>query len=728
MTTVIRYELDQDIAVWTFDHPGKSANTIDEAFLADLEACIARLKSEPGTRGAVITSAKRLFLAGADLKDLERAYDAAAQFTPGERFERVFRFSRLLRDLETCGKPVACAINGTAMGGGLEVALACHHRAVADLPDLVLGLPEVQIGLLPAGGGTQRLPRMIGIQAALPYLLEGRTLAPQAALAARVVDAVLPPADLLAHAKQWVRAAGDGAQPWDKKGFRMPGGAGAMDPRVVGVFVASNAMVHEKTAGNMPAPQAILSCVYEGSMLPMDTALRVESKYMTRLMMEGTARGMSRTLFINKTRCDKLARRPSGVPPTEHLKLGVLGSGLMGAGIAQVAARAGLEVALIDIDQAAAERGKAGIAKRLEAAVAKGRLTADKAAASLARVTPTADYGALRDAQLVVEAVFEDRDVKARVLAAAAGAIGADAVLASNTSTLPITGLAGYAKRPRNFIGLHFFSPVERMPLVEVIRGKKTSDATLARALDLVARLRKTPIVVNDSRGFFTSRFFGSYVSEGVAMVGEGIAPALIEGAARLLGMPVGPLAVQDEVGLDLAVSITRQTQADLGDAFQPGAAFPIVERLSTQLGRHGRKSGGGFYDYPEGGRKHLWEGLQDLWPPAAVQPDVAELRRRLLFIQLIEAIKCMQEGVLEDPGEGDVGAVFGVGFPAWTGGPFSHIDRLGAAAALKECERLAKRHGPRFKAPRLLREMAREGRRFHDAGTRSDDPRDNAA
>ena len=627
---------------------------------------------------------------------------------------KVFSLSRLLRKLETCVKPVACAINGTAMGGGLEIALACHQRFIADIPGLQIGLPEVQIGLLPAGGGTQRLSRMLGIQAAMPYLLEGKALDPQAALAARVVDAVVPPGEIVERAKQWIRSSPDFVKPWDKKDFRMPGGAGPMDPRVAGLLVVSNALVHEKTADNLPAPQAILSCLYEGPLLPMDLALRLECKYMTRLVIDGTTRNMVRTLFINKSKCEKLYRRPAEVPVTQFGKIGVMGSGLMGAGIAQVAARAGIEVVLMDVDLAAAERGKAGIAKRLNDSVTKGRLAADKAERTLALITPSSDYAALRGAQLVVEAVFEDRNIKSKVIGAVDEILGPNAVLASNTSTLPISGLASYSKRAKNFIGLHFFSPVDRMPLVEIIRGKKTSDATLARALDFVQRLRKTPIVVNDSRGFFTSRFFGSYVNEGIAMVGEGVAPALIENTARMLGMPVGPLAVQDEVGLDLAVSVTRQTKADLGDAWQPGTSYPIVEKLSAGLGRHGRKSGGGFYDYPQGGKKQLWSGLSDIWRARDPQPEVGEVRRRMLYIQLIEAIKCMQEGVLEYAADGDVGAVFGVGFPAYTGGPFSYVDHLGAARVLRECNELAKRYGERFKAPRLLREMARDGKRFY--------------
>jgi 3-hydroxyacyl-CoA dehydrogenase/enoyl-CoA hydratase/3-hydroxybutyryl-CoA epimerase len=714
MTSVIRYELDHDIAVWTFDHPSKSTNTIDQVFLDDLAACIERLKAEAGTRGAVITSAKSLFLAGADLKDIEKNHAAMMRLPPAEMFDKVFSLSKLLRQLETCGKPVACAINGTAMGGGLEIALACHQRFVADVPGLMLGLPEVQIGMLPSGGGTQRLSRMLGIQAALPFLLEGKTVDAQAALSAKLVDAVVSPEQLLDAAKKWVREVGESVKPWDKRDFRIPGGAGPMEPRVAGLFVATNAMVHEKTADNLPAPQAILSCLFEGPLLPMDLALRVESKYMTKLMMEGTSLNMIRTLFVNKTRCEKLYRRPASPAETTFRQVGVVGSGLMGAGIAQVAARAGVEVVLLDVDLAAAERGKAAIAKRLTDAVAKGRLDGAKAEAALARITTTADVAALKGSQLVVEAVFENRDVKSRVIGSLDAVLSSDAVLASNTSTLPITGLAEYSNRPKNFIGLHFFSPVDRMPLVEVIRGKRTSDAALARALDFVKLLRKTPIVVNDSRGFFTSRFFGSYVNEGIAMVGEGVSPALIENVARMLGMPVGPLAVQDEVGLDLAVSVTQQTRADLGDAWQPGASYPIVERLSAELGRHGRKSGGGFYDYPAEGKKRLWSGLSDIWPLASIQPDAEEVRRRLLYIQLIEACKCMQEGVIEEAADGDVGAVFGVGFPGYTGGPFSYMDYLGLEQVLQQCKLLEKRYGERFKAPRLLKKMVAEKRVFH--------------
>jgi 3-hydroxyacyl-CoA dehydrogenase/enoyl-CoA hydratase/3-hydroxybutyryl-CoA epimerase len=691
-------------------------NTIDQALMTELAAAIERIRTAPAVRGAVITSGKKAFVAGADLNDVERSYDRMAEDSPAEMLEKYFSLSKLLRRLETCGKPIACAINGTALGGGFEIALACHHRIAADVPDLLIGLPEVQVGLLPGAGGTQRVPRLIGIQAAMPFLLEGKQVGARKALEAGLVHAVAAPQLLLAQAKTWARSSPEATQPWDRKGYRVPGGAGAMDPRVAGAFVVGAAMTHDKTYGNYPAPLAILSLLYEGTQLPFDTALRLEAKYMTRLQMGPAPRSMVRTLFVNKTKCDKLARRPPGVPKTAIARIGVVGAGLMGSGIALVAAQCGLQVVLIDRDQANAEKGLAYGAKRLGDAVAKGRLDAASRDAALARITATADYAGLADAQLVVEAVFEDRELKAAITRRIAQATRSDCVIASNTSTLPITGLAQASPRPQGFIGLHFFSPVDRMPLVEVIRGRKSSDETLARALDLVQVLRKTPIVVNDARGFFTSRFFGAFVSEGLAMVAEGVAPALIENSARMIGMPVGALSVQDEVGIDLAVEVTRTTQKDLGAKFKPGLGFSVVRTLFEDHGRAGRKNGKGFYQYAADGSKRLWPGLAAIYPLRDPQPDAHDVRQRLLYAQLIEAVKCMQEGVLEAPADGDVGSILGVGFPAWTGGPYSYIDGRGAAAVDAECRRLARLYGARFRPPSLLKKMAETGSRFYGA------------
>jgi 3-hydroxyacyl-CoA dehydrogenase / enoyl-CoA hydratase / 3-hydroxybutyryl-CoA epimerase len=719
MTEAIHSSLGDDgVLLLTLDRQGKSMNTIDQVFLDELSAAIDRITTDPAVRGAVITSGKQAFLAGGDLFEIEASLYRNEGRSAADLVDEIHSLNRVLRRLETCGKPVACALNGLALGGGLELALACHYRVAADDRALQLGLPEVQVSLIPAGGGTTRLPRLLGVQAALPFLLEGKSVDPAGALAAGILHAVVPCEDLLSVARRWVLENPDACAPWDRKGWKIPGGAGALAPSVAQALVVGNAMLQAGTYHNYPAPLAIMSCVYEGTQLPIDKALRLEAKYMARVLTDPVSRNMLRTLFINKSKADKLARRPAGVPRQAYRRIGVLGAGLMGAGIAYAAAQAGLEVVLLDRTAEAAAKGKAWAAKRLDAAIAKGRGTREKADAVLARIRPTAEYDELAGVELVVEAVFEDRAVKAEVTRRAEAVIPAAAVFATNTSTLPITGLAEQSSRPEQFIGLHFFSPVDRMPLVEVVRGKRTSDETLARALDFVALLRRTPIVVNDSRGFFTSRFFGAIVNEGVAMVGEGVNPALIENVARIAGLPIGPLAVSDEVGLDLAVSVARQTARDVPD-YRPGASLPVIERLVEQCGRHGRKNGKGFYEYAADGTKRLWPGLADLFPRAAVQPDAATLRRRLLYAALVDAARCMAEGVITDPGEADVGSILGVGFPPYLGGPFSMMDTVGLPRLLGECDALAEAHGERFVMPQLVRDMARAGRTFYGPGTR---------
>lgn len=711
----LRFAVDADgIALVTLDRQDKSMNTIDTVLINELAGVIARIREDAAIRGAVITSGKDAFLAGADLFDIEaRLYDNLGR-AAAEMVEETYTLNRLLRPLETCGKPVACAFNGLALGGGLEVGLACHYRVAADGRQLQFGLPEVQVGLLPAGGGTTRVTRLLGLQAAMPFLLEGKTVGPQEALQAGLLHAVVPAAEVLANAKAWVLANPGAKQPWDTKGWKTPGGAGAMAPAVAQALVVTNAMLQSGTQHNYPAPLAILSCMYEGAQLPIEKALRLEAKYMAQLLADPVSGNMLRTLFVNKSKADKLSRRPAGVPKRRHARIGMLGAGLMGGGIAMVAAQAGIEVVLIDRDQAAADKGKAYVAKRLDSAVAKGRTTREKADAVLARIHPTTDYRALREVSLVVEAVFEDRAVKADVTRRAEAEMPADAVFASNTSSLPITGLAEVSLRPDRFIGLHFFSPVDRMPLVEVIRGQATSDATLAEALDLVQQLRKTPIIVNDSRGFFTSRFFGAVVNEGVTLLTEGVKAALIENAAKQAGLPVGPLTVSDEVGLDLAVNVAKQTARDLGDAYRPGTSLAVIRRLVEGHGRHGRKNGKGFFDYAADGSKRLWPGLAEEFPPAAKQPAAAEIKERLLYAALVDAAKCMADGVITDPGEADVGAVLGVGFPTYLGGPFAMMDTVGLAQVVASCDRLAATHGERFAVPSLLREMAASGETFY--------------
>jgi len=717
MTEVIHISVDADgIATLRFDRTDSNMNTMDMKFMDEIAAAIERLATDDSIKGAIFTSGKPVFAAGADLKVMEANLDKVDDTPVAERLRMNASLSKLLRRMETCGKPVACAINGTALGGGTEIALACHYRVVSDARGIQLGLPEVQVGLLPGGGGTQRVSRLVGIQAAMPVVMEGQALSAEKALKMGLVHKVVPADQLLAEAKRWLVEEGDPVQPWDKKGFRIPGGAGPSSPAVAQMLVVSNAMLQARTFHNLPAPKAILSCLYEGPQLPMDKALDVEAKYFTLLQLDPVSRNMIRTLFINKGKADKLMHRPEGVPKTTFRKIGVVGAGLMGAGIAYHCAKLGIETVLIDRDQAAADKGKAYSAKRLEKDIAKGRMTQDKADAILARIHPTTDYAGLADVELVVEAVFEDRGIKAEITRKLDAVLPAHAVIASNTSALPISELAEAGAHPENFIGMHFFSPVERMPLVEIIRGRKTSPETLARALDLVQAMKKTPIVVNDGPGFFTSRFIGAYINESLAMVTEGVNPALIENAAKMAGIPVGPLTVSDEIGLDTAYHASQQRKKDEGDAFKPTPTFRLVEKLVGELGRHGRKNGKGFFAYAADGSKKLWPGLAELFPPLAEQPTVDEVKARMLYAQLVDAAKAMAEGVLIDPADGDVGSILGVGFPAYLGGPFSMMDTIGIDKVVAECDRLAARYGAQYAAPQLLRDMAAEGRTFYGA------------
>jgi len=717
MTEVIHISVDADgIATLRFDRTDSNMNTMDMKFMDEIAAAIERLATDDSIKGAIFTSGKPVFAAGADLKVMEANLDKVDDTPVAERLKMNASLSKLLRRMETCGKPVACAINGTALGGGTEIALACHYRVVSDARGIQLGLPEVQVGLLPGGGGTQRVSRLVGIQAAMPVVMEGQALSAEKALKMGLVHKVVPADQLLAEAKRWLVEEGDPVQPWDKKGFKIPGGAGPSSPAVAQMLVVSNAMLQAKTFHNLPAPKAILSCLYEGPQLPMDKALDVEAKYFTLLQLDPVSRNMIRTLFINKGKADKLMHRPEGVPKTTFRKIGVVGAGLMGAGIAYHCAKLGIETVLIDRDQAAADKGKAYSAKRLEKDIAKGRMTQDKADAILARIHPTTDYAGLADVELVVEAVFEDRGIKAEITRKLDAVLPAHAVIASNTSALPISELAEAGAHPENFIGMHFFSPVERMPLVEIIRGRKTSPETLARALDLVQAMKKTPIVVNDGPGFFTSRFIGAYINESLAMVTEGVNPALIENAAKMAGIPVGPLTVSDEIGLDTAYHASQQRKKDEGDAFKPTPTFRLVEKLVGELGRHGRKNGKGFFAYAADGSKKLWPGLAELFPPLAEQPSVDEVKARMLYAQLVDAAKAMAEGVLIDPADGDVGSILGVGFPAYLGGPFSMMDTIGIDKVVAECDRLAARYGAQYAAPQLLRDMAAEGRTFYGA------------
>ena len=700
------------IAVITIDLKDRSMNVVSPEFIADFDQAIDQIVGDDNIRGAVVTSGKSSFVAGADL--LQIVDEILPGADPKAAFEKWSGLQRLYRKLETCGKPIVAAINGTALGGGLELCLACHYRVAADDPKAKLGQPEVQVGLLPGAGGTQRLPRIIGLEASLPLLLQGTHLSPAKAAEMGIVDRLVEPGQEVAAAKQWILDGGEAVQPWDKKGFKVPGGAGLMHPKAIQTQMFGVALLQKTTNHNYPAPIAIMSAVYEGSVLPIDTALEIESKYFAELLTNVVARNMIRTLFVNKGAADKLVRRPQGIDRRKVTKLGVLGAGMMGAGIAFVSARAGMHVVLLDRSRDDAEKGKDYSRQLLQKRVDRGRMEAAAAADVLELIETTDDYSKLEGCEYVIEAVFEDRKIKADVTAKTEAVISSDAIFGSNTSTLPITGLAEASGRPQNFIGIHFFSPVDKMPLVEVIVGEKTSDEAIARTLDYIQQIRKTPIVVNDSRGFYTSRVFSTFTREGIAMLAEGVNPALIENVAKHAGMPVGPLAVTDEVSLELAYKIGKQTKADLGDDYVETPADAVMETMVVELDRRGKRFGAGFYEYSDDGGKRLWPGLSSQFPVSAEQPTAQEVKTRLLYVQAIDAARCLEEGVLTHPADADVGSVFGWGFPPYTGGTLSFIETVGVKAFVDEANRLAKQYGPRFAVPEGLRAMAEQGETYY--------------
>lgn len=732
-----RFDVDgEGIAHVVWDMPGRSMNVLSAKSIAEYISAIERIVTDGAVKGAVIGSGKRDFIAGADLPMVEAMAETAQSGDRKAAAEKIFHemlaFQMALRRLEACGKPVAAALPGTALGGGLEVALATHHRVVADNPKAQLGLPESKVGLMPGAGGTQRLVRLLGAMAAAPLLLEGRALDPAKALSLGIVNEVVPAGREREAALAFVRAnlaegekvsaaraAGTAMEAsydpvWDKKGYKILGG-GPFSPQGFPVFMGAGAMVRKESYGIYDAQKAILSAVYEGLQVPFETALRIEVRYFTSLVCGAQARNMIRSLFVNKQALEKGARRPAGVADQSVKRLGVLGGGgFMGAGIANVAAAAGIEVVVLDRDEESAAKAKAHAERLASERVAKGRMSEAAAGELLSRITTTADYLRLAGCELVVEAVFESPDVKKAVTEAAEAHLGADAVFASNTSTIPISLLARNSARPTNFIGIHFFSPVEKMPLVEIILGKGTGEVALAKALDFVRQLRKTPIVVNDARFFYANRCVLKYVEEAHHMLAEGVAPALIENAARMIGMPVGPLSLNDETALDLGLKIRQATRAGLGDGYQVHPAEERLDRMVTEMGRLGRKNRKGFYDYPEAGRKRLWPGLADLFAVANVQPDVEALKRRFLTIQAVEAIRALEEGVVTDVREADIGAIFGWGFAPWSGGPISYVDTRGPAVVVADCRALAADLGARFAPPRLLEEVAGQGTTFY--------------
>ena len=690
---------DSGVAVVTIAMSDLPVNVWNERSIRAFGETLEAVLGTPGLRGIVLRSGRDTFLAGADLKSMWPLGDL------GKNMALVRDLCTALRRLETCGVPVAAAIDGSALGGGYELCLACHRRFARADDSIRIGLPEARLGLIPGAGGTQRLPRLIGLRAALPILVEGKTMKPEAALAAGLVDQLAANDDeLLAAATAWVLATKDASQPWDRDGGKIPGG-GVQTPAGYQTFMPAAALVREKTHGNFPAPLAVLRAVYEGLQVPFDRGMQLEAKLFAECLASPVAANTIRTMFFGLNEINKGAARPGDVPPATWHKVGVLGAGMMGSGIAYAAASRAIDVILKDVDAAAAERGKDAVAKL----VAKR----PDGAKILARITPSGRAEDLAGCEMIIEAVFEDREVKANAVREAEERIPPDAVVASNTSTLPISGLAKASRRPERFVGLHFFSPVDKMPLVEIIRGRETSDETVAHAFDFVRALGKTPIVVNDGRGFYTSRVFSAYVNAGLMCLKEGVAPALIENAGRMAGMPVGPLAVADEVSLDLILAISKQAERDLGRPDDSPAA-DVVRLFVEKLGRRGKKGGAGFYDYPPDAKKTLWRGLSDHFAPRAAQPSVDEIKRLLLHPQAVEAARAFEDEIVTSARDGDVGSILGWGFAPWTGGVFSYMDGMGISRFVEECDVLKRAHGRLFDVPELLRTMAATGRRFH--------------
>ncbi|HWZ09781.1 MAG TPA: 3-hydroxyacyl-CoA dehydrogenase NAD-binding domain-containing protein, partial [Xanthobacteraceae bacterium] len=683
--TNFTFDVDADgIALVTWNMPGRSMNVIDAKVMEELEAIVEKVASDAAIKGAVVTSGKDTFCGGADLTMLENQNRTFADLTKSQGqeaanarlFDEVRKLSQTFRRIETCGKPWVAALNGTAMGGGFELALACHHRVVSDNDKTRLGLPEIKVGLFPGGGGTQRVARMLPPADALQFLLKGDQLRVSRAKAMKLIDEVVPPGDLVTAARDWIKKGGSAKAPWDIDGFKLPGGP-VYSKAGLTFWPAANALYRRETYDNYPAARAVIQVVYEGLQLPMDQALRVESRYFAKILRSPEAAAMIRSLFLSMQELNKGARRPPAVPAKPIRKIGILGAGFMGAGIAYVSALAGIDVVLIDRDQEAADKGKAHSQKLATDQVNRGRATTADRDALLARITATPDYSGLKDCDLIIEAVFEDRKIKEEVIAKAQEVIGKETIFGSNTSTLPITSLAKTFKDTPRFIGIHFFSPVDRMMLVEIILGKKTGDAALAVALDYVRAISKTPIVVNDSRGFYTSRVVGTYIREGQLMLTEGVPAAMIENVGRLAGMPVGPLSLTDEVAVDLAWKVLKATEADLGPEAIDLGQKALLEEMVEKRGRYGRKNGKGFYDYPQNGPKRLWPGLADL-QTTKLDPDtidVEELKHRLLGIQALESARCVEEGVITDMREADVGSILGFGYAPFTGGTISYID-----------------------------------------------------
>ncbi|MFC7446970.1 3-hydroxyacyl-CoA dehydrogenase NAD-binding domain-containing protein [Rhodococcus daqingensis] len=717
--STIRYDIDGDgIVTLTLDDPAQSANTMNEGFIVSLGAVVDRLEAErESVTGVILTSAKKTFFAGGDLNDILKSEPGQAEGV----IANVNRIKEPMRRLETLGRPVVAAINGAALGGGLELALACHHRIALNDRGAAIGLPEATLGLLPGGGGIVRTVRLLGVVTALTQvLLQGQRHAPEKARALGLLDElVASPDELLPAAKKWIAANAEAHQPWDAKGYKIPGGTPAT-PALAANLPAFPANLRKQLKGApYPAQIAIMSAAVEGAQVDFDTAQTIENRYFAELATGQISKNMIRAFFFDMQKANSLFKQYGGAEREPVRKAVVLGAGMMGAAIAYVCAKAGMDVVLKDVTLEAAERGKGYSKNILEKAVSRGRSTEEKAAAILSRIHPSDKPEDAEGAELVIEAVFEDPNIKNKVFAEIDQYVTPDALLCSNTSTLPITLLGSGVSRPEDFIGLHFFSPVDKMPLVEIIRGEKTGAEALGRALAVVKQIGKTPIVVNDSRGFFTSRVIGTFTNEGIAMLGEGISPASIEQATLQAGYPAAVLALMDELTLTLPRKIREETKAATLDAGQPWAPHPadvVVDRMIDEFGRKGRSTGAGFYEYVDGKRVGLWPGLAEAFG-GDKQIPFEDMKERMLFVEAIETVRCIEEGVLDTATDANVGSILGIGYPGWTGGVVRYIDQYdgGAAGFVRRAEELADRYGQRFAPPQLLLDKAAAGGTFEE-------------
>ena len=710
----INYKVENNIAIISWNMTTSAMNVLNDISIPEFEGHLEKAYSDQEVKGIIITSEKNEFIAGADVKMILRNNSK----DPSEMHKFSLEFNAIFRKLETCGKPVVAAMNGTALGGGYEVCLACHYRIALDNPKAVIGLPEVQLGLLPGGGGTQRLPRIIGMEAALMLMVEGKRISPTEALGYGMVnDIAATREEMMEKSIKWILANPKAIQPWDeynkktgeikaRENYKVPDG-NVQSPTGMRTFAGGTAMIMEKTKGNYPAPIAILSCVYEGLQVNMDRAIPIEARYFVKVATSREAKNLIGVMFLGKNEADKGASRPKGIPTTDVKKLGILGAGFMGAGIAYVSALSGIEVVLKDITLENAEKGKDYSRGLVQKGIVRGKTTAEKGEKVLSLIKPTSDVADLKGCDLIIEAVFENRELKANVTKEAEPMLSELGVFGSNTSTIPITGLAKASSKPENFIGIHFFSPVDKMMLVELIRGEETSDYAVALAVDFVKKIRKTPIVVNDSRGFYTSRCFSTYTTEGIALLKDGVDPVLIENAGKNAGMPVGALAVSDEVALDLALKISKQSILD-GVLSEEDGAYQVTRMMVEDLGRFGKKNKKGFYEYTEVGKKYLWEGLAEYFPVSKNQPDVEEVKKRLLYRQVVESIRCIDEGVLMTKLDGNIGSILAWGFPPYAGGTLNFAGFVGTETFLNEGERLANTYGERFRLNEKQKELVR--------------------